>query len=153
MTRKEFLEESLKHAAVLAVAGCGAGASLLTSCTSVRYVSGVEQANTISIPLTEFAESAFVVVRKSGKLTAPVYLCKQANATGTIEYTALVMKCTHKGCEVRPAGDLLICPCHGSEFTNKGKVLSPPATENLHGFRTSVDGASILIHLQEGGTQ
>lgn len=152
MTRKEFLEQTAQHAVLLALTGCG-GAALLTSCTSVRYVSGTENSttsgSTIAVPLAEFTESAFVVVRKGGKLPAPVYLSKHADGT----FSALVMKCTHKGCEVRPAGDLLICPCHGSEFTNTGKVLSPPATENLNSFRTSVDAVSVTIHLQEGSAQ
>lgn len=149
LTRKEFLGQT----AALAVLGASTGtlATLLTGCTTVRYVSGVENtsANAVTVPLTEFADGAFVVVRKGGKLPAPVYLCKHADGT----FSALVMKCTHKGCEVRPAGDLLICPCHGSEFTNKGVVLSPPALENLLSFRTSVDAASVTIHLRDGGAQ
>lgn len=147
MTRKEFLEQT----ASMAVMGLGAStlAGMLTSCTSVRYVSGTESASAVSVPLAEFAETAFVVVRKGGKLSAPVYCCKHADGT----FSALVMKCTHKGCEVRPAGDLLICPCHGSEFSNTGKVLSPPALENLQAFRTSTDATSVTIHLQEGGVQ
>jgi cytochrome b6-f complex iron-sulfur subunit len=149
MTRKEFIEQT----AALAVVGLSAGtfATLLTGCTTVRYVNGTENAdaNVVTVPLVEFAESTFVVVRKGGKLPAPVYLCKHADGT----FSALVMKCTHKGCEVRPAGDLLICPCHGSEFTNKGVVLSPPALENLLSFRVSIDAASVTIHLQDGGAQ
>ena len=152
MTRKEFLEQTAQHAALLALAGCG-GAALLTSCTSIRYVSGTESStanrNTVSVPLAEFTESAFVVIRKGGKLFTPVYLSKHADGT----FSALVMKCTHKGCEVRPAGDLLICPCHGSEFTNTGKVLSSPATENLNSFRTSFDAVSVTVHLQEESAQ
>ncbi len=152
MTRKEFLEQTAQHAVLLVLTGCG-GAALLTSCTSVRYVSGTENStasgSTVAVPLAEFTESAFVVVRKGGKLSAPIYLAKHTDGT----FSALVMKCTHKGCEVRPAGDLLICPCHGSEFTNTGKVLSPPATENLNSFRTSVDAVSVTIHLQEGSAQ
>jgi cytochrome b6-f complex iron-sulfur subunit len=149
ITRKEFLEQT----AALAILGASTGtlATLLTGCTTVRYVSGTENtsANAVTVPLVEFADGAFVVVRKGGKLSAPVYLCKHADGT----FSALVMKCTHKGCEVRPAGDLLICPCHGSEFTNKGVVLSPPALENLLSFRTSVDAVSVTIHLQDGGAQ
>lgn len=149
ITRKEFLEQT----AALAILGASTGtlATLLTGCTTVRYVSGAENTttNVVTVPLAEFADGAFVVVRKSGKLPAPVYLSKHADGT----FSALVMKCTHKGCEVRPAGDLLICPCHGSEFTNKGVVLSPPALENLLSFRTSVDAVSVTIHLQDGGAQ
>ena len=149
ITRKEFLEQT----AALAVLGASTGtlATLLTGCTTVRYVSGTESttANAVTVTLAEFADGAFVVVRKGGKLSAPVYLCKHADGA----FSALVMKCTHKGCEVRPAGDLLTCPCHGSEFTNKGVVLSPPALENLLSFRTSVDAVSVTIHLQDGGAQ
>jgi cytochrome b6-f complex iron-sulfur subunit len=150
MTRKEFIE----HAAALAVASVSTSAlaGMLTSCTTVRYVSGTEMSDTrgqaVTVPLTEFtADVPFVVVRKGGSIAAPIYLCKHTDGT----FSALVMKCTHKGCEVRPAGDLLICPCHGSEFTNKGKVLSPPALDDLQRFRTSVNETVVSIHLNEGG--
>jgi cytochrome b6-f complex iron-sulfur subunit len=63
------------------------------------------------------------------------------------DYSALLLQCTHKGCELQPQGNFLICPCHGSEFTNKGVVQNPPAEQNLKTFKTSTDNENIYIYL------
>lgn len=151
ITRKQFIEQT----AALAVVGISAGTltGILAGCTNVRYVTAMETknagGNAISVALTEFAETVFVVIRKGGSVSTPIYVCKHTDGT----FSALVMKCTHKGCEVRPAGDLLICPCHGSEFNNRGKVLSPPALEDLQQFRTGIAENVLIIYLQEAGVR
>lgn len=63
------------------------------------------------------------------------------------EYSALLMSCTHKGCELHANKETLICPCHGSEFSNKGTVLNPPADLNLTTYKITVTNESILIHI------
>ena len=57
------------------------------------------------------------------------------------------MQCTHKGCELQAQGDFLICPCHGSEFTNQGVVQNPPAEQDLQTFKISIDNENIYIYL------
>jgi cytochrome b6-f complex iron-sulfur subunit len=57
------------------------------------------------------------------------------------------LECTHKGCELIPQGDYLVCPCHGSEFSNNGQVLNPPAEDNLKTFITESDNENIYILL------
>lgn len=42
-------------------------------------------------------------------------------------FAAVVPVCTHAGCQVRPEGWELFCPCHGSIFARDGRVLSGPA--------------------------
>lgn len=46
---------------------------------------------------------------------------------------AIVAACTHLGCTARPVdpAGTLICPCHGSQFSRDGQVLSGPATKPL----------------------
>ena len=42
--------------------------------------------------------------------------------------------CPHAGCTVgySPAANLIVCPCHGSEFDpTNGAVISPPAPHGL----------------------
>ena len=79
------------------------------------------------------------------KLPAPVYLSRTAENT----YTALSMLCTHKACELNPTGNFLTCPCHGSEFSNIGKVLKPPAGRALTKYRVTTDDSIIYIHLKQ----
>ena len=132
---------------------CIAGAALasyLESCTPVKFVSAVQKDGKLAVSKTEFAEQTFVVV-KSPSTSFPVYLAKttgKSPETNTENYSALLMQCTHKQCEVKPAGTILYCPCHGSEFSASGKVLKEPASADLHPFYVSHDDQNIYIHLK-----
>jgi len=90
----------------------------------------------------EFGDSTFAVVRYE-ELPAPVYLNKLSESS----YSALLMHCTHKQCELKPTGTFLTCPCHGSEFSNTGKVLKSPAERNLISYLVTLDNENIYIHL------
>ena len=83
------------------------------------------------------------MIRKSSVWDAPIYVVRHDNG----EYTAVLMKCTHRGCELRAEGALLSCPCHGSEFSDDGRVMQSPATENLQRFTISTEQSSVIIHL------
>lgn len=85
-------------------------------------------------------DDRFVLIKHS-KLDSPIYLRKITDT----HYRAFLMYCTHKGCEVKPAGNILVCPCHGSQFSGVGKVLSGPADENLHEFKVTLREDKIAI--------
>lgn len=54
--------------------------------------------------------------------------------------------CTHQGCTVVAAGDLLLCPCHRSHFELlTGKVLRGPAVKPLAPIDVAVDGDSVIL--------
>jgi thiosulfate dehydrogenase [quinone] large subunit len=56
--------------------------------------------------------------------------------------------CPHAGCTVSysSAANLIVCPCHGSEFDpNTGAVLSPPAQRALRSIQVAVDGNGELV--------
>jgi Rieske Fe-S protein len=44
---------------------------------------------------------------------------------------AVTAICTHKACGVKPHGDELRCPCHGSTFSTVGAVKKGPARTPL----------------------
>ena len=47
-------------------------------------------------------------------------------------YTAVSAVCTHRGCVVQaPAGGIIACKCHGSEFGLDGSVRKGPAEQPL----------------------
>ena len=125
--------------------------ALLQSCASANYfaLSSYEN-NQITIKKTELlkvkkdktVQRKYVLV-KTGKYNFPICVYK----TGEENYSALLMECSHKGCELQPHGNYLICPCHGSEFTNKGVVQNPPAEENLKTFQIKTDNENIYIQL------
>ncbi|MES2559892.1 MAG: Rieske 2Fe-2S domain-containing protein [Bacteroidota bacterium] len=146
MDRKEFLK-------TCGVA-CLSGATLITfleSCSSANYFAKTStEGNRIAIKKSEFISvekdkttARKYVLVKTEKLNFPICLYKLSE----LEYSALLMECTHKGCELQPQGEYMICPCHGSEFSNKGVVQNPPAEQNLQSFKTITDNENIYIQL------
>jgi cytochrome b6-f complex iron-sulfur subunit len=125
--------------------------SIISSCTSIYYAQHTQDSNIITIKKSEFiskekngnsAERKFVVVR-SEKLQFPICLYPIGNGF----YSAILMECTHKSCELTPHGDYLICPCHGSEFNKLGQVQNPPAEMDLPSFKITTDNEHIYIQL------
>ena len=62
-------------------------------------------------------------------------------------FVSSLMKCTHSGCELNVGGGIYSCPCHGSEFSNTGKLLEGPAETNLETFKTETDNENIYVYL------
>jgi Rieske Fe-S protein len=125
--------------------------TLLESCASSNYYavhrfenSRVVVSKSEFIYLKDKAESIrpFILV-KNEKLEFPICIYR-FSAT---EYSALYLQCTHQGCEVHPYPNYLVCPCHGSEFTNKGVVLQPPAENNLKVYPISMEEGTIVIQV------
>ena len=56
--------------------------------------------------------------------------------------------CPHAGCTVgySSAANLIVCPCHGSEFDpSTGAVVSPPAVHGLSSIQVAVDANGELV--------
>jgi len=127
----------------------GALSLLLQSCGSVHYATHTLEGNIIKLLKSEFVEvkdqkanqRSFVIV-KEDSLPFPIVVYKNGEQT-----TALLMQCTHQGCEVNPNPYSLVCPCHGSEFDTTGKVINPPAEEPLKRYKTTMNGNHYYIHL------
>ncbi len=131
---------------------CLSGSALVTileSCASSNYFAistldrnqlVVKKSEFINIGKTKQTLRKYVLV-KSDKFSFPIVLYR----LGSERYSALLLQCTHKGCELQPQGDYLVCPCHGSEFTNTGEVQNPPAEQNLQNFKTTTDDENIYI--------
>ncbi len=126
---------------------------LLQSCGSVHYAVASRDGNTLKLSRSEFVEAKgaqinqrpFVIIKEPG-LLFPICVYQNDDA-----FTALLMQCTHQGCEVNPNPYSLVCPCHGSEFDTKGKVLSPPADEPLTAYPVTIDSDNLYIHLTQEG--
>ena len=146
MNRKNFI----KNVGYTFVGGTAA-VVMLQSCASASYFAPhVLSNNQLSIKKTEFVnvennktiQRKYVLV-KTDKYNFPVCIYK----LGEENYSALLLECTHKGCELKPHGDFLSCPCHGSEFSNTGVVQNPPAEANLKVFQVKTDQANIYVQL------
>lgn len=145
MERRDFLKNCF--------AACAAGAVLsiaLQSCKSIYEATVSLDSNRLKLLKSEFTDSegqarAFVRIRHE-KLEFPVVIYKTTVNQQEV-YTALSTKCTHSGCEVQPNKVSLVCPCHGSEFSNKGVVLNPPAERDLKQYSVTTDNENIYVQL------
>lgn len=121
---------------------CGALISpLLVSCATTKQVALKEDANMLTISFEEFKGETIVL--QSKKYAFPISLSRPEGG----KFTALLMQCTHKGCELRSEGTYLVCPCHGSEFDSNGKVVNPPADKPLRAFPVRTDEKYIYIDI------
>lgn len=76
----------------------------------------------------KFRDRGFFLIRKGGKLTA------------------LSSYCTHRKCKLAAEPDhTFTCKCHGSTFTQEGKVTEGPAKRDLPVFGTSTSGNGHLV--------
>lgn len=53
-------------------------------------------------------------------------------------FAALSLVCTHLGCTVEQKPDGFDCPCHGSRYSESGKVLRGPARQALKTLRVEI---------------
>lgn len=145
MERGEFIKQCGK----LCLGGLFVG-GILESCAGSYYATTTAEQNKLTVKKSEFIEEKngvqkprkYVLVRTE-KLNFPICIYKLNENT----YSALLMECSHKSCELNPHGDYLICPCHGSEFNNLGIVQNPPAETNLQTFKLNHDNENIYIYL------
>lgn len=130
VSRREFLER-------MAVAPLVAAA-----CAPFRYVGSRLESGRLVVSLAEFGEGPFAMV-ESPNLPLPVYLFRHPSG----EFTAVLTRCMHRGCQVEPADGHLVCPCHGSEYDNAGAILRGPTQLPLIRFPVRAEGDHIYITL------
>jgi Rieske Fe-S protein len=144
MNRKEFIK-------ACGLVCMGGTAMLLQSCTGSNHLAKTTASgNRLALLKAEFEKTengktvkrSYVIV-KTEQLNFPICVYRIDDAT----YSAVLMECTHKGCELQPHGDFLTCPCHGSEFSKLGVVQNPPAESNLKTFLITYDHETIYIQL------
>lgn len=148
LTRRDFVRLTVLGGTAL----CG-----LTGCAKTETSDGESVTRKPVAKVEKSADGTFVV-KGGGKMEtgesvafvlpdgAPALLI--ASADGQI--TALSAQCTHAGCEVawRAAEKKFHCPCHNSEFSATGKVLSGPAKTPLPVYATRIEGDNAIVSLK-----
>lgn len=140
-SRRDFLKQSCSACAM--VVGFG---FLLSqeSCSPAASVMSVASSNgEFSVPLSAFGEQNTLRVRE-GSMRNDVLLVRKPGD----QVNAFLMKCTHKGGNIRQEQNLLICNLHGSNFNLEGAVVKSPAKQALHQFPTRVENGNILVKFQ-----
>ena len=131
---------------VIRVAGAALAAVAGASCASVAVRHVVAEGGYIRLSPDEVAslrEPGSSLRIQPADHPTPVYVL--ATATGLV---ALSPVCTHLGCTVGIEGERLVCPCHGSTYDRRGRVLRGPAERALSSFpiERGADG-SVTIDL------
>ncbi len=120
---------------------------LVESCSTDKMVNAEMDKAGLVIPVSDFkkADGSFrkYLVLQNEKLRYPVCIYRFSE----MEYTALLMECTHQNTELEVFGDKLQCPAHGSEFSDRGIVLNGPADTNLRTFPVKIQNDRIHISL------
>lgn len=74
----------------------------------------------------------------------------EAQAVGEVHrWRAILLVCTHRGCNVAPSRGGYHCPCHDSRFDPDGDVVVGPADQPLPLLATRVVGSDLHIRLPE----
>jgi cytochrome b6-f complex iron-sulfur subunit len=113
---------------------------VVAGCAPLPFATYAWEDSVAIVHKSSFGDGSFVLLDIEA-LPAPVYVSKQ----GADEYTAVVLRCTHRGCRVRPAEHLLECPCHGSRYSPTGAVVRGPAPENLRRLPVENSAESLRI--------
>lgn len=137
MNRKKFIKS------LGLIAAAGISPTILESCASVKYLNYSTKEDRIVVKKTDFNGNLFALINTTN-LPAPIYL----RSVGVDTFIALLTLCTHKGCTVDAYYDRLSCPCHGSEYSYSGDVISSPAVNALTKFNVTTDTDNIYIHLK-----
>ncbi len=135
---------------VLAVGGLGVGAAALSACGGNDEYRGSNLTESPSTPESAPQGAALVdlgqvpiggAVSAKGPDGKPVVVARPAEN----EVTAHSAVCTHMGCTVKPSGDVLTCPCHGSVFrAASGEVVTGPADRPLPDIPVRIAGGKVV---------
>lgn len=150
VSRREFC------AGACQVASCAALATLTAACGEGSPTSPSAPATTLGTLNGQFSGSS-VRVNTAGtaldtvggaalvESVAGVFLVSR---TGTTSVGALDAVCTHEGCTITgAAGDIYVCPCHGSRYSRTGQVVNGPAKSNLRQYAASVANGVVTISI------
>lgn len=142
MDRRSFIQNGC-----LACAGLLTAPALLTSCAGTRAVMGTVEGEDLVIPASSFVDEKGVqrryVVAAHDQLKQPIAVFKEGET-----FRAVLMRCTHRGAELRVTGERLECSAHGSQFDSHGAVLEGPASSPLRVFPVVERDGRLLISLK-----
>lgn len=138
MDRRTFLRHG--ESVTIGLLGCWAA-----GCTRIYFAPYREEGGRLVVEKTAFEAQTPFVLLEHARLPNPIYLRR----LGDRSYVALLLRCTHRGCQPDPAGDRLACPCHGSQYTVTGDVIQGPAALPLRRFPTTSDERYVYIILPD----
>lgn len=143
MERRNFI----KKCGVIG-ASCLGVSLVLSSCEGLHSISSTFENGEVKVNKSEFE------LIKNGKITYRKYIFLRMESGlypiviyrfSDTEYKALLLRCTHQFVELNVNGNIITCPAHGSEFSDRGVVLQGPAGQSLKEFSVKMDENTIYI--------
>jgi len=154
-TRRDFCVSACHGVALAAVAGtmasvlqsCGGGGGSPTggagSGSALPVVNATVSGGTMVVAID--AASPLAAVGGAALVQSSLGSVLVAH-TAQDAFVAVSSRCTHEACTItRFASSTYICPCHGSQFSTGGRVLSGPATGQLATFQTEFSNSQLTI--------
>lgn len=139
MKRRDFMRSVERLAAGVL---CVSVPSTAIGCSGIAYVPSVREGNLLIVDRADLGAYSFALVEHPD-IPRAIYLHRHPDEA----FSAVLTRCTHRGCQVEPAGERLACPCHGSEYSLTGTVLRGPAERPLQRYAVTADPDRITIHL------
>ncbi|MEQ1691994.1 MAG: Rieske (2Fe-2S) protein [Gemmatimonas sp.] len=137
--RRRFLQQLELLAGGLV---CTALPGILGGCAArMRYATPTVVGDRLAVPVVDVVAAGLLVEDPGADL--PIFVRR----TTTGEFTAVSTRCMHRGCQVEPGAEKLVCPCHGSEYTFAGDVLQGPTQRALTRYRVTSDRETVYIHV------
>jgi nitrite reductase/ring-hydroxylating ferredoxin subunit len=122
---------------------CGALPLLAGGCAArARYVTPTVLGDRLAVPAARLGAAGGLLV-EDPRSDLPIYLRRTADGA----YTAVSTRCGHRGCQVEPGAEKMVCPCHGSEYTFAGEILQGPTERPLARYRVTADADTVYIHV------
>jgi Rieske Fe-S protein len=104
-----------------------------------RFSGAGVQVTVAGTPLATVGGAALV------ESTAGAFLLARTSETA---FSAVEAVCTHEGCTINgAAGDIYVCPCHGSRYTRSGQVVQGPASAALRRYNSTLADGVVTIAL------
>lgn len=137
MERRDFLLKGC----TLAIGGTLL-TSLLQSCQSIPVFKTVSENKMLKVPLDQFKENNYLIVRPSNVSYNVAVIKKNEN-----DFQSMMMVCTHADNPLRFNGKEFRCSLHGSLFNKNGNVEKGPAEKSLTLLKTKVENNYLTINL------
>lgn len=124
-----------------AAAACSAPL-LLAACATARWTSHERVPGGLVLAPEDIPPGEGALVDVSG-LPAPLYVHRHRDG----RVTAVLTRCTHRGCTAAPRSRRIVCPCHGSQYALDGAVVQGPAERDLVRFPARFESDRIHVEL------
>lgn len=144
MKRRDFVQRLPVLTAGLAAV---TSATSLTGCAGAPYLVPALGPRGLVMNVTDLGPDGDAFLQ-TPEMERPIYVRRLESGA----LSAVLASCTHRGCQPEPLGDRLSCPCHGSEFSFVGAVLSGPADEPLARYDVVEAEGQIMVRVPGGAS-